>query len=91
MAQRAVPEKEQGILLDQLRTELGDAGYGNLRITKLGECRYRGYVEAGAIKPGDPFDLVDGRETLNRLNGFGRLGAVVVFDQLDFLLAILEF
>lgn len=70
--------------MDQLRSEFGDAGDRNLRITELGKSRHRGHVEAGAVKSRDPIGFVHRGKALHGLDGFGRLGPVVVLDQLDF-------
>ena len=47
------------------------------------ECRRAREIEPGGVNAPDPINLVDCRQTLHGFNGLGRLGAIIVFDQLD--------
>jgi hypothetical protein len=82
--------EEAGILLDERRSLIGDAGLRELRIAVLCEGWSRGEIEAGGIQAPDPIGLVYRGCALDRLDGLGRLRAIVVFDHFDFTLAIFE-
>ena len=72
------------------RSLIGDAGLGELRIVVLREGRRGGEVEAGGVDPLIQSALSTVASALDRLDGLGRLRAVVVLDQLDLALPFLE-
>ena len=87
---RILEHEEAGILFHQRRSLIGDAGLGELRIVVLGESRRGGEIEAGGVNAADPIGLVHCRQPFHGLDGLGRLGAVIVLDDLDLALAVLE-
>jgi hypothetical protein len=53
-------------------------------------CGYLYLSNVGAVARLNPIDLVDRRKALDGLDGLGRLGAIVVFDDLDLARAIFQ-
>src|ERR1700722_12155300 len=69
---------------------IGDARLGELRIIVLRKGWCSGKIEPGSKNASYPISLVHRSESLDGLDGFRRLCAIIVLDKLNFSLTLFE-
>lgn len=90
LRRRSEPERRVGPALGKLWRLVGHRGHREVRVAETVQRRADREVEAGAPGRKNEIDLVLIGEALDRLDGFLRTAAVVVFDHFDRQLLVAE-